>query len=254
MSPAIYSVQHNRIRPFLSAEWRYLALINFRVDPRILEPIVPRGTRLDILQGETFLSLVGFLFRDTRVLGLSIPFHRNFEELNLRFYVVREVDGEVRRGVVFIKELAPRWAVCTLARAVYHENYACVPMRHRLEGFDNGQSSSRQLTYEWKVAGRWHSLHMNAGGFAEPLEPGSHEEFITEHYWGYCSQRDGGTIEYHVEHPPWHVWRKAEASLDCDAERLYGSTFAGPLSQPPVSAFLADGSAITVSRPQRLAL
>jgi uncharacterized protein YqjF (DUF2071 family) len=255
MPATIFST--NRVRPFLSAEWRYLAMMNFRIDPRLLEPFVPRGTELDLFHGETFVSLVGFLFRNTRVLGLNVPHHRHFEELNLRFYVVRHVDGEARRGVVFIKELAPRWAVCTVARVIYNENYAWLPMRHQLLGFDEAVEPAneellRRVAYEWKYAGSWHSLHMNASGLAEPLAEGSHEQFITEHYWGYCRQRNGGTIEYHVEHPPWRVWRNASATLNCDVERLYGSHFTDTLSQQPISAFVADGSAITVSRPRWL--
>src|SRR5687767_14420287 len=123
MSAAVFSTNRSPVRPFLSAEWRYLAMANFRIEPAVLEPFVPRGTRLDMFHGEAYVSLVGFLFRDTRVLGFSFPRHRDFEELNLRFYVVRDVEGESRRGVVFIKELAPRWAVCTIARALYNENY-----------------------------------------------------------------------------------------------------------------------------------
>src|SRR5688500_18076397 len=100
-----------KLKPFLSAQWRYLAMANFRVDPSVVEPWVPRGTTLDVIDGHTYLSIVGFLFRETRVLGLSVPFHRNFEEVNLRLYVRREINDEVRRGVVFLKELVPRWAV-----------------------------------------------------------------------------------------------------------------------------------------------
>ena len=108
---------------FLTAEWRYLAMLNYAVDPQVLLPRVPAGTELDFFDGQTFVSLVGFLFRDTRVLGLRIPGHQTFEEVNLRFYVRRgangrTVDGEVRRGVVFVREIVPRWAIAAVARWV----------------------------------------------------------------------------------------------------------------------------------------
>lgn len=244
---------------FLTAAWRALAMVNYTVDPGLLEPFVPAGTRLDTFQGRTYVSLVGFLFRDTRVLGIPIPWHRHFPEVNLRFYVVREVDGEQRRGVVFWKELAPRWAVCSLARALYNEAYTCVPMRYRHVGFTatgevDESVERREVTYQWRTAGRWHSLHMNAHHSAAPLVAGSEEEFIAEHYWGYCRQRDGGTVEYRVEHPPWRAWRASELRLDIDFLATYGPPF-GPIlrDQQPASAFLADGSPISVSRPQRSA-
>src|SRR4026208_556537 len=94
--------------PFLTAEWRRLAMLSFEIDPRVLSPLVPAGTELDEWQGRTFASLVGFLFLDTRVFGLAVPFHRNFEEVNLRFYVRRMASDGLRRGVVFVKEIVPR--------------------------------------------------------------------------------------------------------------------------------------------------
>src|SRR5262245_30634025 len=118
---------------FLTAEWRYLAMINYQVDPSILQASVPAGTELDQWRGRTFVSLVGFLFLKTRVLGLRIPFHENFEEINLRFYVRRRGAEGWRRGVVFIREIVPRQAIATAARIFYNENYAARRMSHRIE-------------------------------------------------------------------------------------------------------------------------
>lgn len=244
---------------FLTAEWQTLAMVNFAVEPQLVEPFVPRGTRLDFHRGQTFLSVVGFLFLDTRVCGIPVPWHRNFEELNLRFYVVREEGNELRRGVCFIRELVPRWAVSQVARWLYNENYSSVPMRHRRLGFspEGGPTSERrsdtsQVRYEWQVGGRWHALHMDASGPPLPLVPNSHAEFIAEHYWGYTRQRDGGTVEYHVEHPPWRVWESPTWHADWDLEAVYGPNFAETFNRPPVSAFLAEGSPIRVSVPRRL--
>src|SRR5262245_20887686 len=110
-------------RDFLTADWRYLVMINYEVDPEILHPYIPGGTELDQWQGRTFVSVVGFLFLRTRVLGLTIPFHHNFEEVNLRFYVRRRAIEGWRRGVVFIREIVPRWAIAAVAREFYNENY-----------------------------------------------------------------------------------------------------------------------------------
>jgi uncharacterized protein len=237
------------MHPFLTAQWRSLAMLNYRVDPALLRPLVPRGTELDQWQERTYVSLVGFEFLDTRVLGLPIPFHRNFPEINLRFYVRRVVAGETRRGVVFIGELVPRTAITWLARALYNEPYRTVPMRHRVWG--SGRSL-RSVSYAWRTAGRWHGLTASTEGDPRPIAPGSEEEFITKHHWGYTRQRDGGTIEYRVEHDPWSVWKATRSALEGGPELTYGAAFGAILRAPPISAFIADGSAVAVYRGVRV--
>jgi uncharacterized protein YqjF (DUF2071 family) len=229
------------VKPFLTAEWRMLAMLNWRVDRSVVAPYVPRGTELDFHDGHTFVSVVGFLFRDTRLLGLGVPFHRTFEEVNLRLYVRR---GD-RRAVVFVREVVPRGAIAAVARLAYNEPYVALPMRHRI--------GVTEAAYGWRSGGKWMEVFVRSQGEAAPLEPGSHEEFIAEHYWGYCAQRDGGTLEYRVEHPPWRAWRATEAALSPEAADFYPPEFAATLSRPPDTAFLADGSAITVYRPNRIA-
>ena len=240
-------------RLFLSAEWRWLAVLNYEIDPALLAPLVPRGVELDLdAQGKTYVSLVGFVFKDTRVLGWSLPGYRDFEELNLRFYVVRRTGGEVRRGVVFIKELVPRAAITAVARAWYHENYHTVPMRHEIKPADVAARVAPAVKYEFRVRGAWNLIRLAAHPEPKMPDAGSHEAFILEHYWGYCRQRDGGTIEYRVDHPRWTVWPAAEAELDCDFAHLYGEPFTPILSRRADSAFIADGSAVTVARPVRI--
>ena len=68
---------------FLTAEWRYLAMLNYVVNPKVLAPFVPAGTELDSWAGKNFVSVVGFRFLNTRVLRIPLPFHRHFEEVNL---------------------------------------------------------------------------------------------------------------------------------------------------------------------------
>ena len=238
------------MRTFLTAEWRWLAMLNYRVDPALLAPLVPAGTVLDAWRGATFVSVVGFLFRRTRVLGVAIPFHTSFEELNLRFYVRRTVGDDVRRGVVFVKELVPRRAIATVARLVYNEPYRAVAMRHLVNVGPTG--NPRRVEYGWRIGGRWGTLAVVPEGDASPIAASSEEEFITEHYWGYTRQRDGSTVEYEVRHPRWRVWQVRDATLDADLEVLYGASFARVLRGPPSSAFLADGSAVGVMRPVRL--
>ena len=229
---------------FLTAAWRHLAMINYAVNPAILAPYVPAGTELDAWGGTTYVSLVGFMFEDTRLLGVPVPFHRDFEEVNLRFYVKRLAGGEVRRGVVFVKEIVPRRAIAWLANALYNEKYVALAMAHD----DATATSRRTITYKWRYDGAWCHFGMTLEGESSLPADGSEEAFITEHYWGYARQRDGSTREYQVEHPRWKVWKATNPELVCDVAALYGRAFASPMSRQPRSCFVADGSAIVVRR------
>jgi hypothetical protein len=192
------------------------------------------------------MSVVGFQFLNTRVLGMSIPFHRNFEEVNLRFYVRRNTSEGWRRAVVFVKELVPRALIALTARVVYGENYIALPMKHRIKVDNDDAQMGRQVLYSWNLYGREDHLRLNVRGEAHEPVPGSEEEFITEHYWGYTRRKNRGTMEYQVMHPRWRVWTAQDAQLKCDAAELYGNQFAECLQASPDSALLADGSEVTV--------
>jgi len=230
---------------FLRAEWRALAILNYVVDPALLLQYVPAGTELDSWDGKTFVSLVGFRFLKTRVFGIPFPFHHNFDEVNLRFYVRRTDETGVKRGVVFINEIVPRWAIAATARGFYNERYLARPMAHDL---DNLNSERISAMYAWKSPGGWNRINLVAAGEPTLPQEGSHEQFITQHYWGYAKGKKGGCIEYRVEHPPWRVWQASEASFEGDTEELYGRQLASILKQAPCSAFLAEGSKIVVYR------
>jgi len=231
-------------RPFLTARWEHLVLLNYPCPASLLEPLVPAGTQLDAWTGRALVSLVGFRFVNTRLRGVAVPFHVNFDEVNLRFYVRRQMrDGSVRRAVVFIRELVPRWAIAAAARLIYNEPYACVPMAHRV-ALDPELGGHAE--YSWQFAAGRFALRAECAGRAEPLMPASEAEFITEHYWGYTRQRNGSTLEYQVEHPPWRVWTAKNASFMGDATHLYGTDFAQVLVAKPQSAFIALGSEVAV--------
>ena len=221
-------------------------MLNYDTDPSVLYRYVPNGTELETWNGKTFVTIVGLLFLNTKILGFSIPFHRNFEEVNLRFYVRRKTSQGWRRGVVFIREIAPRRAVAIVARHLYNENYVTLRMRHQicLEGADD----RRSVSYEWNYGGVWNSLCVAVTG--QPVQPqvDSHEDLITEQSWGYARQRDGGTLEYRVNHPRWDVWRATQAHLSCTVGDLYGSELAESLTGEPFSALLATGSPVIVHK------
>ena len=237
---------------FLTGQWKHLMMLNYEIDPGRLRGLVPRGTELDSWQGKTMVSVVGFMFLETCVLGVRVPFHVRFEEVNLRFYVRRKAETGWRRGVVFIKEIVPRRAIALAARLFYNENYIARPMRHLVE-LDESSAARGVVEYGWRQRTRWHQLRAVTAGAARAIVDGSQAEFITEHYWGYAAQRDGGTVEYQVEHPRWSVWDVIEHDFDCDVGAVYGAEFVEALSASPSSAFVATGSAITVRRGLRIA-
>jgi uncharacterized protein YqjF (DUF2071 family) len=234
---------------FLSAEWRDLVMLNYDVEPSLLKQYVPQGTALDSYQGRTYISLVGFRFCRTRLFGhFPIPFHSDFDEVNLRFYVRRKRGGEERRGVVFIAEVVPRRAIAATARIVYGENYVRLPMRHNIEA----KESAKTVEYRCQVDGQWCRLSAQTVGAPTHPQEGSLQQFITEHYWGYSARRGTGCLEYYVSHVPWQVWATTAASFEGDASALYGRQLAAVLQRRPDCAFVADGSPVIVYRGNRV--
>lgn len=234
----------------MTADWRHLAMLNYEVDPEIILPHLPKGTELDSYDGRHFVSLVGFLFLDTHVLGLPAFFHRNFEEVNLRLYVRRKVGDESRSGVVFIREMVPLPLVSEVARLTYNEPYRTVPMQHAIV-----ETNGKLESVEYLFGGPRDQcrLIVNVDGPAQEMRPASEEEFLSHRGWGYTRQRDGGTIEYRVEHPRWRVWTGAHRELDGPLRDFFDEPFADILSGVVASAFVADGSAVAVHLPERIA-
>ena len=229
---------------FLSAEWRKLVMANYIVPQGLLQPFVPRGTEIDLWQGKCYMSLVGFMFLNTRVLGVPVPFHQNFEEVNLRFYVGREVDGIWRRGVVFIREIVPKPAISLVANWVYAEHYVTHRMWHHWELTQHSQT----VTYEWGPYFKdvRYCLSAVTEPVAEPIGQGTETEFITEHYWGYAKASGRRTFEYEVQHPRWEAYPVRSCMIWGDFSQLYGPDFGTIIAEKPASVFVADGSAIRV--------
>ncbi len=232
------------MRKFLTAKWQDLIMANYEVDDSILRDRIPRGTELDLHEGRCFVSLVGFMFRDTRVLGIPVPFHVNFEEVNLRFYVKREIAGEVRRGVVFIKEIVPRFAIAAVARILYEEPYEAWSMIHT--------RNETYVSYEWHKAECKNELRVEVGESLGVPAGGSHGEFIIEHYWGYTKRGQHRTDEYKVEHPKWELFTVNDAQINVDFGGTYGKEFAFLNGKKPYSILLAKGSEIAVYKGAKL--
>ena len=235
---------HKKI--FLSAEWQNLIMINYEIDPKVLLPYLPACTEIDVFENKTLVSLVGFLFKDTKVFGLHWPWHTTFEEVNLRFYVKHFTGKEWRRGVVFISEIVPKTIIANAASILYHEPYITRKMRHKFLIVND----SLEVQYQWKNMGKWNSINVEAEASLNDIEKDSAEEFIFEHYWGYNRYSNTKTVEYGVEHIIWQTHKIKKWSLDCDVEKVYGANFLPFLSKEPNSVFIAKGSPVIIRKPR----
>jgi uncharacterized protein YqjF (DUF2071 family) len=235
---------------FLTAEWKNLALFNYEVDAKILEKYVPPGTEIDLWNNRCYVSLVGFMFENTKVLGIKVPFHIDFEEVNLRFYVKRFENGEWKRGVVFIKETVPKTAITFIANTLYNEHYQTNEMMHYVS--DNKESNS--FVYQWKNHNKWNTIKVKTGKEELEIDLNSEAEFITEHYFGYTKYNKDTTFEYEVTHPRWEQLAIIDYKIDVDFEDNYGKDFAFLNESKPVSTFLAIGSKITVENKKKIKL
>lgn len=231
----------NNPKVFLTAEWRKLALAQYAVDKEILSNYLPPHTILDDWQGKYYVSLVGFMFVDVKLRGFNIPFHTNFEEVNLRFYVKFKDGGIWKRGVVFIKEFVPKPAITFVANALYKENYQTLALKHLWVE----QKDQLEVAYSWKNR-NWNSFAVTATSKAEDILAGSEEEFITEHYWGYTKIAENKTSEYGVEHPRWQAYPIKDYKINVDFGINYGDDFAFLNNATPDSVILAEGSEIRV--------
>lgn len=233
---------------FLKAEWRKLVIANYVVDKELLSEFLPKGTQLDFRNKNCYLSVVGFMFKNTKVLGIKIPFHVNFEEVNLRFYVKRTEGDVVKRGVVFVKEIVPKPAITLVANTIYNENYQTLPMKHYwLE-----KAGKQIIEYHWGKDYAPNKIRVEATNTPTEIEVGSETEFITEHYWGYAKVSQTKTNEYEVTHQRWEKYEVLNYKIDIDFGFTYGEKFRFLNKQKPVSVMLAEGSEITVEKKRSL--
>lgn len=227
---------------FLTAEWRRLAFANYEVDPASLQKYLPAHTELDTFNNIHYVSLVGFLFKNVKIFGIKVPYHINFEEVNLRFYVRYKAQNEWRRGVVFIKEIVPKRAIAFVANTLYNENYEKQPMSYLWEK----QDGLLHTRYNWKQKNKQQHFSLESSLESLPIVPNSETEFITEHYWGYSKKSEKHTTQYQVTHPKWNVYNVTRYDINTDFKLNYGDAFNDLTTAKPISVMLAEGSEITI--------
>ncbi len=230
------------MKTFLKANWQNLIMANYEIDPNILTPYLPNGVTLDYYQEKMYVSLVGFLFKNTSIFSVPIPWMGTFEEVNLRFYVTRKVGNITQRGVVFINETVPNKIVAWVANKLYKEHYTAIPTKHNW----SIDAQNQQIEYQWKVKSKWQSMLVNAEILPKSMPIGSMEEFIFEHYYGYTKVDSKQSIAYKINHPQWQIFTVNDYIINCHFESFYGSDFKILDATPPHSVFLAQGSDISV--------
>lgn len=229
--------------PFLRANWRWMAVLNYPAGAESLQRLLPPGLRLETWEGRAWVSVVGLLFEDPSAFGLPVPLHRRFAEVNLRTYARVDAPGPPRRGLVFLGEVVSSPLVALGARLIQNKQYRTAPVR-----FSRDEGPGRDcFEYSWRTRRRWSVLSAETWG--EPFVPpeGSEAEFFTQHYRGFGRGHSGHTLSYEVEHPPWRVWEPGSAFLRGIVTDLAPHLDLG-VDNSPGSAYLVEGGPVLVRR------
>jgi len=230
------------MNPLLTADWNNLVVLNYEIDPAALIPYLPPHTEPDFWNNKCYISLVAFQFRNPKIRGIALPFYRNFEQVNLRFYVRYSYGKEIRKGVVFIKEIAAGKLLKAGAALLYNEHYTNLPTRHAIEEKD----SMLHIKYEWNCNNEWNYIDAVADMHKTIPRSGSVEAFITNRFWGYTKVSVNKTVEFCIAHQPWNIHVLKSCRINCSSEALYGKTLHSYLTKEPALSFMMDGSFVKV--------
>ena len=227
---------------FLKANWENIIMANYVIAPEILAPFLPKGVSLDLHNGKAYVSLVGFMFKKTKLFNVPIPYLGTFEEINLRFYVIRKEGAISKRGVVFINETIPYKIVAWMANKLYKEHYTVVPTRHSI----TKDLDLQKVKFEWLLNKKWNSIYVEASNESQVLKKGSLEKFIYEHYYGYTKIDENQTEEYRLQHPSWKINPVLKTQINCDFRAMYGESFSVLDHTEPEAVFIDEGSSVKV--------
>ncbi|WP_293871734.1 DUF2071 domain-containing protein [Flavobacterium sp.] len=228
---------------FLKANWENIIMANYEIESEILIPFLPKGVALDLYNGKAYISLVGFMFKNTKLFNIPIPLLGTFEEINLRFYVTRKEGNQTKRGVVFINETIPYKLVAWMANKLYKEHYTVVPTKNDIRS----NATNQEIEFGWLLNKKWNSIFVEAEIKSEKMKVNSLEQFIYEHYYGYTKIDEQTTEEYQLQHPSWKVHEVVNYKIDCDFKAMYGEPFWVLNHTKPTAVFIAEGSKVAVN-------
>lgn len=220
---------------FMTGNWEDLIISTFEVNSEILEKYLPNGIELDLYQGKALISMVAFTFSKVKFFGVKVPFHQQFGEINFRFYVKSIVDGT--KGVVFIKEYAPKPIIALVANGVYNEPFFYKNIGRQKEILENVIS----MQYNFPN-GKVKAIAKNE---TKELEENSLEHFIVDRYIAFVKSRNTKTYQYQINHKPWEIYKSSSIEIDKNSLLLLPSEFKnGKL----IASYFVDGSKISVEK------
>ena len=227
----------------MAADFQYLVFLNYHVDRNLLSSRIPEGVQLQLFNGKAYISIVAFLFKNLQVAGIPAPFHQQFEQVNLRFYVKQGTAAAEKRGVVFIREIVPKTLLANTAQVLFHEKYVSVPMSHR---YQIDESPLNEVEYSWQTERKDCSVRAVFEKNWSYPEQNSAEHFFTDRAFSFTRMKDGTTREMIVEHPLWRTAPVKEAKTEYDIPEVFGTEFVPYLTLQPASAFIAEGSSVSL--------
>lgn len=220
-------------------------MFTYSIPPGLLNQYIPAGLEADTIGGNAFVSLVAFDFLDTKVKGIKFPFHVNFPEINLRFYV----KAKDRRGVVFIREFVPRYFIACFADMFYNENYKSIKMKSSVVS-----NNEKIVSHNIRIGKDDFSVKLTAENKPYLPSEASLEHFFKEHQWGFGKSKSGDTLAYCVEHPLWEIFPIKNYELNFDFGKVYGENWKFLNRGKPFNITLAQGSEIRIYSAQKPSL
>lgn len=209
--------------------WADLTFVHWAVDPERVAPLLPPGTRPDVIGGATYVGLIPFAMRGAGFgRGPAIPWLGSFLETNVRLY---SVDDEGRHGVVFRSLEASRLGVSLGARLAFATPYTWAEMSLRRDGD----------VLDYRTRRRWPSPR-GAGGRVvvrrgQPIaEPDDLAVFLSARF-GLHTRHLGRTWWVPNEHAPWTLDEGELLHLDDDLVSAAG--LPGVVQEPPASVLVA---------------
>lgn len=230
-----------RGRVISTQSWRDVTFLHWALDPAVVAPLLPPGTRPDVFEDRTYVGLVPF-----RMVGLTIgrrpalPYVGTFLETNVRLY---SVDETGRRGVVFLSLDAERAVVVPTVRLLVGPPYRWARMRFDRTG-DTVTYETRTRTRGDRPSGRV-VVRVGEAYDATPLD-----DFLTAR-WGAHVRRRRGTTFVPNQHPPWPL-RRAEV-VELDDGLLTAVGLPGVSGRPPDRVAFSEGVYAEFTRPRRVA-
>ena len=219
----------------MTANWEDLIISTFEADKDILKKHLPQNTELDLFNGKALMSIVAFTFSKVRFFGIKVPFHQKFGQINFRFYVKSKINGA--KGVVFIKEFAPKPIIALTANIFYNEPYFTKRIKFNIDTDNN----NKIIKYSYKDI----DIKTIAEPTTKPLTKNSLEEFVVDRYVAFVKSKTSKTLLYRIHHKPWRLYKTTHIEINENIISLLPKHFNGIKH---LKTYVVDGSSVSVEK------